>query len=464
MKILTCSNSCPQWADGQLNPRSAGGLVPMLNALLAEHGGDWIFTAPPGGDLPESVTLDGGVTLHPMGLDEDLRRRHYDTVSIQLLLGLLHYMHDTSVEPVFDRELGEAWAGYETVNRLYAERLTGLSADTADELILINDPHLMLVPEFFTAGKKQRKSKLTYFLGTPWCEPDYFTVLPGPVRTRILESLLACDAVGFHAQRWTDAFAACCARFLPDAVIEGDTITHRGHVTRLVSEPFPLDVDVIDTMVEEPATASWTERLTRMADGRRVMVRADRIDLWKNMPRGFAAFEAALERSPELAETSWFLAVGTTPSRASARHLAYQKATEEAIRRVNDRFGTPDRPVATLLQPGKGRDSRNCVLAALLMSSAAIVNSTYDGLNLFAKEAAYLLDDSASLLVSANAGVHEQLAPFARTIDPFDIDQTSRVIEAALRTDTGSAGPADKRHALLRSETAEGWLKAVFPA
>lgn len=284
MKILTCSNSCPQWADGQLNPRSAGGLVPMLNALLAEHGGDWIFTAPPGGDLPESVTLDGGITLHPMGLDEDLRRRHYDTVSIQLLLGLLHYMHDTSVEPVFDRELGEAWAGYETVNRLYAERLTGLSADTADELILINDPHLMLVPEFFTAGKKQRKSKLTYFLGTPWCEPDYFTVLPGPVRTRILESLLACDAVGFHAQRWTDAFAACCARFLPDAVIEGDTITHRGHVTRLVSEPFPLDVDVIDTMVEEPATASWTERLTRMADGRRVMVRADRIDLWKNMP------------------------------------------------------------------------------------------------------------------------------------------------------------------------------------
>lgn len=188
MKILTCSNSCPQWADGQLNPRSAGGLVPMLNALLAEHGGDWIFTAPPGGDLPESVTLDGGITLHPMGLDEDLRRRHYDTVSIQLLLGLLHYMHDTSVEPVFDRELGEAWAGYETVNRLYAERLTGLSADTADELILINDPHLMLVPEFFTAGKKQRKSKLTYFLGTPWCEPDYFTVLPGPVRTRILES------------------------------------------------------------------------------------------------------------------------------------------------------------------------------------------------------------------------------------------------------------------------------------
>ncbi|MEU3228066.1 trehalose-6-phosphate synthase [Streptomyces sp. NPDC006976] len=463
MKILTCSNSCPQWTDGQLNPRSAGGLVPMLIALLDQHGGDWIFTSPPGDDLPASVTLTGGVTLHPMGLDEDLRRHHYDTISIQLLLGLLHYMHDTSVEPVFDSRLADAWTGYETVNRLYAQRLTTLSADTDDELILINDPHLMLVPEFFTAGKTSRQSKLTYFLGTPWCEPDYFTLLPGHVRTRILESLLTCDTVGFHARRWTDAFAACCARFLPDAVIEGDTVVHRGHRTRLVSSPFPLDVQVLDTMVEEPATASWTQRLTEMADGRRMMVRADRIDLWKNMPRGFAAFEAALERSPELAETTWFLAIGTSPSRASARHLAYQRLTEEAIQRVNDRFGKPGRPVATLLQPGKGRDSRNCVVAALLMSTAAIVNSTYDGLNLFAKEAAYLLDDSASLLLSVNAGIHEQLGPFARAIDPFDIDQSSRVIEAALNTDADGTGPAEKRRALLRSETAEEWLTSVFP-
>lgn len=463
MKLLTCSNSCPQWTDGRLNPRSAGGLVPMLNALLDAHGGDWIFTAPPGGDLPVSVVLDGGVTLHPMALDEDLRRHHYDTISIQLLLGLLHYMHDTSVEPVFDSALDEAWSGYVTVNRMYAERLTALSDDTADEMILINDPHLMLVPEFFTAARTDRRSRLAYFLGTPWCEPDYFTVLPQPVRTRILESLLACDTVGFHARRWTDAFAACCARFLPGAVVEGDTVVHRGHRTRLVSSPFPLDHHVLDTMVDEPATAAWTERLAAMADGRRVMVRADRIDLWKNMPRGFAAFEAALERSPELADTTWFLAVGTTPSRASARHLAYQRATEEAIRRVNDRFGTPDRPVATLLKPGKGRDSRNCVIAALLMSRAAMVNSTYDGLNLFAKEAAWLLDDSASLLLSANAGVHDQLAPFARTLDPFDLDQTARAIEAALRPDAEGTAPSEKRRALLRAETAEDWLAAVFP-
>lgn len=463
MKILTCSNSCPQWDDGKLNPRSAGGLTPMLIALLDEHGGEWVFTAPPGGETTGPVPLNGGITLHPMELDEELRSQHYDTISIRLLLGLLHYMHDTSVEPVFDSATADAWAGYETVNRLYAKRLAELSTGSADELILLNDPHLMLVPEFLTSRSAARNSRLTYFLGTPWCEPDYFTVLPAPIRTRILTSLLACDVVGFHARRWSQAFLACCARFLPDAEVDGDTVTYRGHTTRLVAVPFPLDVDVLDVMADEPATALWTDRLGRMAAGRRTMVRADRIDLWKNMPRGFAAYESALERDPRMAQECWFVAVATPPSRASARHRAYQAATEAAIHRVNERFGAPGRDAVTLVKPGKGRDSRNCVVAALRMSQAAVVNSTYDGLNLFAKEAAYLLDDSATLLLSANAGVHEQLGAFAVTVDPFDIDQTGRAMQEALRADAGSGlGDAARRRELLRSESAAHWLTSVF--
>ena len=54
MRILTCSNSCPRWDGGVLAPRSPGGLVPMLVALLRQHGGHWIFTAPP--DVVPSVT------------------------------------------------------------------------------------------------------------------------------------------------------------------------------------------------------------------------------------------------------------------------------------------------------------------------------------------------------------------------------------------------------------------------
>lgn len=463
MKLLTLSNSCPRWSGGELSPRSPGGLVPMLIALLDRHGGDWVFTAPAeAAGSPDSVSLRGDVRLHPMQVDEELRRHHYDTVSIRLFLGLLHYLHDASEQPVFDSATRAAWAGYETVNRMYAKRLDELAEDSPELHILINDPHLMLVPELYGGCSERRAARLTYFLGTPWCEPDYFTLLPGDIRVRLLESLLQCDVVGFHARRWADAFLRCCERFLPGARVEDRVVVHRGKETELVAVPFPLDIDVLDEMVSEPATAEWAERLDVLAAGRRTMVRADRLDLWKNLPRGFAAYEAMLERRPGLASECWFGAVVTKPSRAAGRHLAYQQATEAAVRRINERFAPPGRDAVSLIYPGSGGDSRNAVIAALRGATAAMVNSTFDGLNLFAKEAAYLLRDDTSLLISANAGVHEQLAPYSLTLDPFDLEQNGQVMEAALDGRPAAHPSAARRRALLRAESSERWLTEVF--
>ena len=66
MKLITCSNSCPRWDGGSLLPRSPGGLAPMLVALLDEHGGDWVFTAPPAASPAGTVALDGDIRLHPL--------------------------------------------------------------------------------------------------------------------------------------------------------------------------------------------------------------------------------------------------------------------------------------------------------------------------------------------------------------------------------------------------------------
>ncbi|MBE8525382.1 trehalose-6-phosphate synthase [Amycolatopsis sp. H6(2020)] len=460
MRILTCSNSCPRWEDGKIFPRSPGGLVPMVIALLDQHGGDWIFTLPPDRPgTPDTVRVGSDVVLHPIEPGEDLRRQHYDEVSIRLILGLLHYLHDTSEQPVFDDRMWAAWAGYEEVNRLYAKRLAEVSGGGDDELVLLNDPHLMLVPEFFAAERPGRR-RLAYFLGTPWCEPDYFSLIPRPIRVRLLTSLLRCDVVGFHASRWADAFLRCCARELPGAVIDGRTVHHAGHRTELVATPFPLDTGTIDTMVAEPPMEKWRGRLAQAARGRRIMLRADRLDLWKNLPRGFRAYEMLLERRPELAAECWFAAVVTTPSRATGRHLAYAEATEEVVRRINERFAVEGTEAVSLVRPAADDDSRHCVLAGLGMSDAAVVNSTYDGLNLFAKEAAYVLPDNASLLISENAGVLENLSRFAVPVDPFDLAATSAAMEAAL-TGPGTSS-REERRSMLRGETVSGWLAEVF--
>jgi trehalose 6-phosphate synthase len=467
MRLLVCSNSCPRWDGGQLLPRSPGGLVPMLISLLQQYGGHWVFTAPAGAATAGPVRMGENVWLHPVDFPEDVRRRHYDTISISLFLGMLHYLHDTSAHPVFDAGLLDAWAAYESVNRTYAKRIAELATDPADDWILINDPHLMMVPAFLADGYRHRPGRLVYFLGTPWCEPDYFHVLPEWLRTKILRSLLRCDVVGFHADRWADAFLACCRRFLPEARFHGRVVTHDGHRTHLVAEPFPVDAATLERMRGEDSTARWRQRLAGLAQGRKILVRADRLDLWKNLPRGFIAYEEMLRRRPELAGECWFAAVVSTPSRASARHRAYQEQTEAVVCRINERFGGPRREAASLVYPEPGSGSRNCVVAALDMGHAALANATYDGLNLFAKEAAALLPDRAPLLLSVNTGVHQQLGRFATSLDPFDINQTSAAMEDALdAVSDGEAShmPALSRRELLRQESPGAWLAAVFAA
>lgn len=464
MRLLACSNSCPRWEDGRLLPRSPGGLVPMLIALFQEHGGHWIFTAPPGSEQSTVVSIEGDVSLHPVPLAESLRHQHYDQISIALFLGLLHYLYDTSTQPVFDSATRTAWHGYEHVNEIYADRLVALMENDPDELILLNDPHLMLVPEFLARRRPDRASGVTFFLGTPWCEPDYFGVLPGWLRTRLLESLLHCDVVGFHATRWADAFLACCARYLPEAAVSGNTVHYRGRATTVVAVPFPLDVQTLEEMRGERATEWWRERLGRLAQGRRSLVRADRLDLWKNIPRGFAAYEAMLMENPELADECWFGAVVTVPSRPAKRHAVYRAACEAVVARINERFGRPERQAVSLIYPD--RDSRHCVVAALRDAHGAVVNSTYDGLNLFAKEAALLLRDRGTLLLSENAGVYQQLHPYAIGIDPFDLDQTGAAMRQGLTGSGPGAGPGRSgpdRRALLRQENVRQWLKAVSP-
>jgi trehalose 6-phosphate synthase len=463
MKLIICSNSSPRWQEGVgLSPRSPGGLVPLLVTLLGEHGGDWICTSPaatdPGTGTVEVTALPDGVTLHQVRQPEKVLEQHYTEIGIRLMLWLFHYLFDTSREPRFDRRFTEAWSGYETVNRAYADRLAGVMTNAPDELVLINDYHLFLVPEML--GDRSG-GRLAFFHGLPWCDPDYFGLLPARVRDRILTSLLRCDIAGFHSTRWARAFLACCARFLPGCSAEDGRVVFEGHETRVVVAPFPLDVDAVERMRGSSETGRWGERLGERSDGRRVIARADRIDLWKNLPRGFAAYESLLERKPGLADEWWFCAVASTPSRTTERSRALKDECERMVARINDRFGRPDRPAVSLVQPDLAT-TRNCVVAALSSADLTLVNPTLDGMNLVAKEALYVAE-RAPLLLSVNAGAYEQLAPHVTPIEPFDVESTALTMLDAMNGGGVSAEQAAGRE-LLRGQNAAGWLAKLAEA
>jgi trehalose 6-phosphate synthase len=426
----------------------------MLAELLSE-GGDWVCAAPSGGPVPVTE-LPGGIRLHHIHLSAQVSEQHYMAIGTRVLLWLFHYLLDTVYEPSFDSSFTAAWAGYETANQAYARQLATIVTQAPDELLLVNDHHLFLVPEMLEQAGR-RPGTLAYFHGLPWCEPDYFGLLPAAIGRRILASMLRCDVIGFHCTRWARAFAACCERYLPGCHADVEGVQADGRRTRLAVGPFPLDAAALERMRGDGATGRWQEHIARLAGGRRLLARADRIDLWKNLPRGFAAYQRLLERDPGIAREWWFCAVATAPSRGTERSAELRRRCEDMVTSINERFGTPDRPAVSLIYPDLAT-SRNCVVAVFSAAAVTLVNPTFDGMNLVAKEALYLAD-RAPLLLSRNAGAFEQLAGHVTPLQPFGVEDTAIAMADAM--DGGARPSPPSLRGLLCGQGASGWLAGL---
>jgi len=468
LRLLTCSNSAPRLiSDGGVlrpAPDAAGGLVPIISALLQDAGGHWVFTAPQRtGEADMSGSpIHHDTPWHPLPLDEALIERQRESVSIKTLLWLFHYLHDTSVQPSFGPSMEPAWQAYRQVNRHFADALASLRENDSDEVVLVNDFHLMLVPQMFAERPSTRKSTLAYFHHVPWCEPDYFGILPEWMRDEILRSLLWSDFVAFHCDRWGDAFLACCVRFLPDADITGRTVSYRDHQTVVTTAPGPIDAQVLCELRGHPETDRWRNILERRASGRQVITRVDRIDLWKNLVRGFSAYEILLRRNPSLAADFWFCAIVTPPRLVTDRHKRYQALCEETVRRINEEYPGAGEAISLIYWDGRG-SQRNRAAAALSMGAATLVNPTYDGLNMVAKES-LILNSRGPLLLSVNTGVYPQLAACAIPVQPFDVTGTAAALAQVMSAERAISPPGDTEACLaaMRSETPAKWLRAII--
>jgi trehalose 6-phosphate synthase len=235
---------------------------------------------------------------------------------------------------------------------------------------------------------------------------------------------------------------SCCRHFLEGARVSDDTVTWRRRSTRIVVAPVPLDTDRLEQDAEDPRTAEWMGRHDEFRRGRKLLLRVDRIDLSKNPLRGFLAFEELLARRPSLAQEAVFLAL-LYPSRLNVEtYRRYFTDCMGVVRRVNERYqgtGSGDGPIELVFE-----DQYHRSLGAMRVCDALLVNPVFDGLNLVAKEAAYVNERAGALILSRNAGVYEELKGASLPINPFDVSGTADAIEKALEM------PLDRRKAMAR--------------
>jgi trehalose 6-phosphate synthase len=160
----------------------------------------------------------------------------------------------------------------------------------------------------------------------------------------------------------------------------------------------------------------------------RLVLRVDRTDPSKNIVRGFQAFSLLLELHPELHGRVGMVAL-LAPSRQDIPVYAeYVGAVEMAAQAVNERFGRDDwQPVELDVADDFLRS-----VAGYRQFDVLLVNPVFDGLNLVAKEAFLVNGHDGALVLSENAGVHEELGEWAITVNPLDVSGQAEALYTAL--------------------------------
>ncbi|MGH3149048.1 MAG: trehalose-6-phosphate synthase, partial [Rubrobacter sp.] len=92
---------------------------------------------------------------------------------------------------------------------------------------------------------------------------------------------------------------------------------------------------------------------------------------------------------------------------------------------------------------------------------ALLVNAVRDGMNLVAKESAVINERDGVLILSENAGAHEELGEHALTVNPYDIDdQAEAIYQALTMPDEERERRAKALRETVMGNTIDDWVEA----
>jgi trehalose 6-phosphate synthase len=259
-----------------------------------------------------------------------------------------------------------------------------------------------------------------HFTHTPFAVPDLLRVLPTDPMVELLDGMAEHDACGFHSARWAASFIDACRENL-------------GRLPQTFVAPLASDAGDLHASAATEASLAAFDDLDRIVGDRRLIVRVDRIELSKNLLRGFHAFDDLLERHPRWRGRVLFGAFCYPSREGLPEYLAYRQEVEWLVRRLNEKWSTDDWTPILL----DTNDDYPRAVAALRRYDALLVNPVRDGLNLVAQEGPILNERDGGLVLSTEAGVFDQFDGAVQAINPFDVAATADALVAALEASPG---------------------------
>ena len=431
--------------------RGGGGLVTALRSLVTHHDVTWIASAMSdedkvvaeenGGEAFDETWRDGSpYRLRLVVHDPAAYDWYYNVVSNPTLWFLQHYMWGLPYAPDVDLGLHTAWFnGYLPVNEGFAAATVAELEHQPDAAVFFHDYHLYLAPRL--VRERRPDALTTHFIHIPWPEPDYWPVLPGHLRVAVHE--------GAARERRARVAHRPLAAQLPSLVRRHPRRGSRLRVVvgRACRSPHARDEPSdrhrpggVPGVARRPERARRRSVRSSSARPEFLVVRVDRTDPSKNVVRGFRAFALFLDMYPEMHGRATLLAL-LDPSRQDIpEYSEYLAAIQREARTVNDRFQNEGwLPIDLQIA-----DNFAQAIAAYKQYDALLVNPVFDGLNLVSKEAPLVNGRDGVLILSENAGSHEELGEWALTVNPFDVYGQAQTIHEALTMEAGERRQAPR--------------------
>ena len=456
--------------DGQapLFSRGAGGLVTGLSSLAQATGAVWVAAAR--GEAETQLRLDD--EGEPMILETSDGGRfqvswvsaprlvydmYYNTISNPLLWFVQHFLWNLAQAPILDETTHRAWTdGYRRVNQLFAQHVVREARRGHQRpLVLSHDYQLYLIPRL--VRRELPDAVLQHFVHIPWPTPQYWKVLPQYMRDEIMDGLLAADVIGLQTSSDVRNFLLTCEENMRLPVdFRQQTTFYRGRTVWVRSYPISIDVNAFQRAAATPAVERVEREVLRWRP-EHLILRVDRMDLSKNIVRGFYAFDRLLQAQPELRGRVSMWALLQKTRQDVREYREYAREVQQAVRGINERHATGEWLPIRMEQ----RDDITRAMAGYRQFDVLLVNPIYDGMNLVAKEGMVVNRRGGVLVLSENAGTHEELGEWALTINPFDVDATAEALHQALLMDpVERLSRAERMRTVVEQNDIARWISA----
>ena len=440
-RLVVVSNRGPivyaRTDEGRTARRGGGGLVTALSGLVPAHDVTWIAAAisdedrvvaqEQAGAVDEADRLGHRFRLRLVAVERAEYDRYYNVFANPHLWFIQHGLWNHPYTPELNAGIVGAWHSYRHVNERIADAVAEEAEAVGAEAVLVQDYQLYLVPRLLR--DRGVAAPVNHFTHIPWPGPDAWRSARREAREAILVGLLGANVVGFHTRRSARNFLSACEDYISGAHVDyrHAEVEYDGRTTRVRAYPISVDPLEFDALADDSRVHEAAETLLEV-EPERLILRVDRTDPSKNIVRGFTAFGRFLDQHPEWHGRVVMLAL-LDPSRQEIPEYAeYLGAVHRAARAVNDAHARDDwNPIDLRVSDNFPR-----AVAAYKRYDVLLVNAIVDGMNLIAKEAPLVNERDGVVILSENAGAHEELGRHALTVNPFDVEETAAAIETAL--------------------------------